>query len=535
MILRAHLRRPGRLVKLPALLSLILLCMPFLSVASTPAHAQLTTVDNPYGVNIFLHKEVEPWKIEQTLRMIAEANIPWVKQEFPWQEIEFQKGYFYDDKWQKSAWEKFDRVVDLADKYHLNIIARVDHPPGWAKSDGSGNSPLKDNKDLADFINALLDHYDGRIKYVQVWNEPNLTGEWVPGKAVDPSAYVDMLKTVYPAVKAEHPTAVILSAPMAMTLEGVGSRGNMNEIDYWTKMYEAGVKGNFDIASANGYGLDQPPEAEPSPGVLNFRRVELLHDIMVRNNDDRQIWFDEYGWNASPESLPEVEKNYWRHVTPQQQADWTAAGIEYARKNWPWAGVISIWYFRQVGDIPPEKAEYYFAMVNPDFSPQPVYNAAKAAASAFPGPASQPAGTPIYPPPTPTATPAPRITPSATARTTRPVITPTAATGAGVATATTVVTTTALVPSQDSPTVAATASIVSTVQASATATGSLQASPTPGAAGTPTPSPPDVEPANNNSSPLLYIVGGLLLLAGLGALAYYFVKGRSSGATPTGE
>jgi hypothetical protein len=248
---------------------------------------------------------------------------------------------------------------------------------------------------------------------VQLWNEPNLAGEWVPGKAVDPAGYAAMLKAVYPAIKAAHPDVAVLSAPMAMTLEGPETRGNMNEIEYWNKLYGAGVKGNFDIASANGYGLDQPPEAPPDPKVLNFRRVELIRDIMVKNGDaDKPIWFDEYGWNASPESLPEEEKNYWRHVTLERQAEWTVAGVRYARKNWPWAGVIAIWYFRQVGDIPPNKAEYYFQMVDPEFVPQPVYNSVKVdATTRYPGPASSPPPTAANPAPTPTGAAPPAATP----------------------------------------------------------------------------------------------------------------------------
>ena len=493
----------SQLASILALLSLLCLILPVFASAA-PAAQPKPIPENPYGVNLFLHKEVEAWKLEETLRLVAEANIAWVKQEFPWQEIEFKKGYFFDDKWQKSSWEKFDRMVDLADKYHINVIARVDHAPGWAKAEAGGSSPIKSNADLADFVNALLDHYKGRIKYVQIWNEPNLTGEWVPGKAVDPKAYVDMLKTVYPAVKAAHPTAILLTAPMAMTTETPGSRGNMNEIDYWTQMYGAGVKGSFDIASANAYGLDQPPEAPPSPSVLNFRRVELLRDIMVKNGDTgRPIWFDEFGWNASPDSLPESERNYWRHVTPQQQADWTVAGVEYARKNWPWAGVIAIWYFRQVGDIPPEKAEYYFAMLNPDFSPQPVYNAVKAAASKYPGPVSQPAGTPVNPAPTRTkAVVAPTLPPSPT------LIPPTITTAAAEATPTLM---------QGSPT-------------AASPTGSATSAATPSAQVTspvPTSTPSDGTAGASSSNTLLYVLGGILVIAGLGGLGYYFMRGRS--------
>lgn len=491
---------------LAALLLLVGFFLSFVSRGSAQANP-IAQPENPYGVNVFLHKEVEPWKIEQTLRMVSEANIAWIKQEFPWQEIEFKKGYFFDDKWQKSSWEKFDRIVDLADKYHLKVIARIDHAPDWARAGAPADQPLKDYKDLADFANALLDHYKGRIQYVQVWNEPNLAGEWIPGKPVDPKGYAAMLKAVYPAIKAAHSNAMVLSAPMAMTLEGPELRGNMNEIDYWNGLYEAGAKGSFDIASANGYGLDQKPDAPPDPKVLNFRRVELIRDVMVKNGDDaRPIWFDEYAWNASPETLSQEERDYWRHVTPRQQADWTVQGIDYARKNWPWAGVISIWYFRQVGDIPPEKAEYYFAMVNPDFSAQPVYNAVKAAAAQFPGPASQPSGTPVNPPPGSTTAPGEATAPPAT----RPVAVEGSPTQPGGG---------QTPPAEGTVTAPAEPTLAPPVGPTATPEGG-------GALSTPTLAPGTLAGTSSGTNTLLYIIGGVLVVAGLAGLGYYFIKSR---------
>jgi hypothetical protein len=471
--------------------------------ASAQPQAAPILVDNPYGVNVFLNKEVETYKIDKTLQMIHDANITWIKQEFPWQEIEFKKGYFYDDKWQKSSWEKFDQIVDLADTYGLKIIARVSHPPDWAKAtDGSG--PLVNNSDLADFTNALLDHYAGRIQYVQVWNEPNLADEWVPGKAVDPAGYVSMMQAVYPAVKAEHPDAVILSAPMAITLEGPELRGNMDDLDYWNGLYSDGIKGLFDVASANAYGLDQPPDAAPGERTLNFRRVELLRDIMVQNGDeDRSIWLNEYAWNASPESLSEEEKNYWRHVPEDTQAQWTVEGVQYARDNWPWAGVISIWYFRQVGDVPEDKAEYYFRMVNPDFTTAPIYDSVQADAMKYPGPVSEgETPTPESVPPTPTEAQEP---PTATSE-------PTATTPPVEATST--------------PEPIASVSPVVTVVATGTVT---PPSPTRTSTGvTPTPTA-IVSGAVNGGGPnvLLFVLGGALVLAGLGGLAYLFVRNRA--------
>jgi hypothetical protein len=43
------------------------------------------------------------------------------------------------------------------------------------------------------------------------------------------------------------------------------------------------------------------------------------------------------------------------------------------RANWPWLGVVNIWYFRQVGDITDSKGDYYFRMVDVEFTTQPVY------------------------------------------------------------------------------------------------------------------------------------------------------------------
>ena len=103
---------------------------------------------------------------------------------------------------------------------------------------------------------------------------------------------------------------------------------------------------------------------------------------MVRHGDsEKAVWFNEYGWNASPTTMP-PEQLIWRRVTEQQQAEWTVEGVLHARREWPWVGAIMIWYFRQVGDITPAQSEYYFRMVEPDFAPRQVYFAVKRAATA---------------------------------------------------------------------------------------------------------------------------------------------------------
>jgi hypothetical protein len=347
-----------------------------------PAPLALAAV-NPYGVNVFLHKEVDPWKKEKTLQMIQEAGIGWIKQQFPWAELEFKNGIYWDDRNGKSSWAKFDEIVSLAERYGVGVIARLDRPPDWARAPGTNpEAPPARVEDFGDFVYDFVTHYKGRVQFIQIWNEPNLEREWYAGQQVDPEGYVTLLKEAYRRAREADPNVMILAAPLATNNEPPESP-NRNELRYLEQMYQAGAKEYFDIMSANAYGLNRPPEDPPNIETLNFRRVELLRQVMEQNGDaDKTVWFNEYGWNAKPNPTGSTEPNpdqRWGTVTLEQQAEYTVRGIQWAREHWPWAGVFTIWYFRQVGDIPIDRDEYYFQMVNPDWVKQPVYNRVQAA------------------------------------------------------------------------------------------------------------------------------------------------------------
>jgi hypothetical protein len=52
---------------------------------------------NPFGINVFLNQEVEEAKRARSLKMIADAGFRWIRQEFPWEDIEIHgKGDFVD-------------------------------------------------------------------------------------------------------------------------------------------------------------------------------------------------------------------------------------------------------------------------------------------------------------------------------------------------------------------------------------------------------------------------------------------------------
>jgi hypothetical protein len=339
------------------------------AVASRPAPEIPNTDVHPLGANFFLEREVETWKREETVRMAANAGIRWAKQHFVWAEIEPRPGDYH--------WEKYDAIVDLYAAHGIRVIARLDGAPAWAREDNT--MPGRPPDDLADygaFVYRFVDHYRDRVQHIQIWNEPNLYIEW-GNRPVDPAGYVDLLRTAYQRAKEADRNVYVLSAPLAITLgephPEAGKWRAMNDLQFLEEMYEAGAAAYFDILSANAFGMDLPPDDPASPSKLNFARVALQREIMVRYGDaDKAVWFNEYGWNAAPASFSEDELT-WQRVSEEAQAAYTLQGIDLALENWSWAGVLNIWYFRQVGDIPPDQATYYFRMVDVDFVPRRVY------------------------------------------------------------------------------------------------------------------------------------------------------------------
>jgi polysaccharide biosynthesis protein PslG len=335
---------------------------------------------SPYGINTFLEQEVEPEKVERSLALIAAAGFHWVRQEFPWEDIEIAgKGNYWDPKWDVSTWAKYDRIVDLARTHGLEVIARLDQPPAWTRKVGGAPgwtmAPPDRLEDYGDFVYAVVSRYRGRLRYYQIWNEPNIFPQWGDQPA-DPAGYVRMLQIAYRRAKEADPTCVILAAGLAQTTEETPAQfgpRNMSDLLYLDKMYQAGLKGNFDIMGAMVYGLwSGPYDLRVSRGRANFSRVQLLREIMVRYGDgDKAIWATEVGWNAVPKGFPLYP--IYGQVNEAQQAAYAVEAYQRAAEEWPWMGVMNYWFFRRPSDAEINQVWYYFRMMEPDFRPLPVY------------------------------------------------------------------------------------------------------------------------------------------------------------------
>jgi len=330
-------------------------------IVTLPPQQTVRTAHPTVGVHTRLTDEVETWKIRRTLEMVREMGSPWIVEFFPWAYYEPYKGVLFLGH--------ADMVVEHARAQGLTIIARLGLTPWWARPHDTGQQTTMNYidesgyDDLGDFVYEFVRHYKGRVHAIILWNEPNLTFEW-GFRPVDPKGYADLLRAAYPRARQADPNMIVLAGALAPTLEPEGSPHGMNDLVYLQKMYEAGAAPYFDALAVHAYGIQSPPEEPPAPDRLNFRRVELVREIMVRYGDEaKPVYITEAGWNDSP--------RWNQSVRPAQRIEYTLAAYRWAEEHWPWCKVVAMWAFR----YPTLMGSYHdnFAFVGVDLEPRPIY------------------------------------------------------------------------------------------------------------------------------------------------------------------
>jgi hypothetical protein len=151
-------------------------------------------------------------------------------------------------------WTLFDSAIANAQANKVDILYTIDATPIWAAANGGrcrlyfGSCDPPDdlntdgtgtNQHYKDFLTALMAHVGpGKIKYFEVWNEPNIAIEWVGSVA----QVVRMAQDAQSIIKATDPNAIIL-----------GPAPSSYNADYQTSMLAAGLGKYVDGFSYHGY------------------------------------------------------------------------------------------------------------------------------------------------------------------------------------------------------------------------------------------------------------------------------------------
>jgi polysaccharide biosynthesis protein PslG len=344
---------------LPALLAVFLLAASQRPRVEFGPPQTVVSVNPKMGMHTRLTDEVEPWKIQRTFEMVREMGASWVVEYFLWAAHEPQRGV-YD-------WSHADLVVDHAVNQGLTVVGRLGYVPEWARPKDATHLYVDEEgyAAFATFAAEFARHFKGRVRYIIIWNEPNLAQEW-GYRQPDPAGYTALLKEAYAAIKAVDPTIQVLGGALAPTLAPPGSEFAMNDLAYLQGMYDAGAGDAFDILAAHSYGWTFPADAAPAPDAVNWRRVELLREIMMRNGDGaKTVMITEGGWNDHP--------RWTKAVRPAQRVQHSVDAYEMALREWPWVEAVCLWAFRYPS--PARTYQDYYTFADAEFRPKPIYDA----------------------------------------------------------------------------------------------------------------------------------------------------------------
>jgi hypothetical protein len=209
--------------------------------------------------------------------------------------------------------------------------------------------------EFADFAVAAAKRYPESFAF-EVWNEPNYPLFW-GGRAPDPAAYSQMLKTVADALHSQVPGTMVVSAGLSPHAD-TDTSGSMGFRNFLIQMYERGA-----AQKADAIGIHPYPGVGPDDDPLGDVRVYLgkVQNVMDRYGDGaRPLWATEYGASTAGE-----------HPYPPAAAAETITGLhEMFRRI---RGIEVAIVHRFVEDPSMGGREAGFGVLNKNLSPKPAF------------------------------------------------------------------------------------------------------------------------------------------------------------------
>jgi len=263
----------------PLLLLLLLLAACLAPPAAPVRTAQpITAATSALGVNSNIASRYPTY---ETLRVpvaaVGELGAGWAREDFQFSRIQPEPGRF--------DWNWHDRVVDDLVARGVEVIGILNGPsPGWASGQNRAAFAPPDPAAFARFAQLAAERYRGRVRFWQVWNEPDNPSYWSPRP--DPAAYAALLRAAAQAIRAANPDARILSAGLVAPQPAVG---------FLQQLHASGAWDAFDIIAIHPYTDPLGPE-EGQIGVAGVGAVRGLADRL----GPKPIWATEFGWSTGP-------------------------------------------------------------------------------------------------------------------------------------------------------------------------------------------------------------------------------------------
>ncbi|BBY47757.1 hypothetical protein MARA_12250 [Mycolicibacterium arabiense] len=274
---------------------------PRLAEAKFQTVAEITTTPSTVGIATSPLYGQPKAAIEKQLDDMLAIGVTNIRVFVPWGLVEPVDNFF--------NWSSIDDIMSAAAARNMGVLAEVNGTPVWGVANGP-NLPLGSGVPNAnlfkDFMSKFATRYKGTVSAYEIWNEPNYFQFLNP---IDPVAYANLLKAVYPVLKAIDPTATVVAGAVGATQTFPGF--TVSPVEFVQKMLAAGAADFFDALSVHPYG-DQIKYSGSCPScpatVLTPRQqVEAIMALVT----GKKVWITEYGVATGPAGVSEAQQAAW--------------------------------------------------------------------------------------------------------------------------------------------------------------------------------------------------------------------------------
>jgi len=240
----------------------------------------------------------------KTYALASQLGVKWARCQTGWARTEKTRGV-YDFAW-------LDEVVDGLLKIGIQPWFNLGYgnPLYTPKADETAVGWVPVFEEVAmeawkAFTLKIAEHFQGRVTHWEIWNEPNITGFWKPGKP-DAASYVKLVEQTAPLLRAGVPGAVLIGGGYAGIPMG-----------YFEECLEAGLAKHVDKISYHPY--------RPSPEKGYEDEVKKMRELLKKHGAEHvKLWQGENGCPSQKGSAGALSQQDWNEA---RQAKWLTRRI----------------------------------------------------------------------------------------------------------------------------------------------------------------------------------------------------------------
>ncbi|MBI2844050.1 MAG: hypothetical protein HYX78_11680 [Armatimonadetes bacterium] len=234
---------------------------------------------------------------------VSSLGLKWIRMGFVdcvfnWQDVQTAPGTYYIDPARDQI------VTQLANAGFTTVMALGCGDGGSDRPDVTRFKDPQEVTNYCEYARFMAQHFKGRVKYYEIWNEPNVDAPWGWIAAAD---YSNLVKNAAPVIHQEDPAAKVVMGAIGgrwtYGYPGYGSYGRYTfDLDYLNDILRSGAAPLVDVISWHPFYGHRPDD----PYYQNY--VQMVGDIKLlafSQGFRGQFLSEECLWRTEPAGEPQ--------------------------------------------------------------------------------------------------------------------------------------------------------------------------------------------------------------------------------------